>query len=109
MSSTRCRSSVVIARLLSTEGFSAHVASEVKRYALKHATRYQGKRYREVKAEFSEIMQRLTKSERMIVGAYIRTLKGMSFDVALRIGLTAYAVECEESRTPAAQGDGGET
>jgi len=91
-------SAIIVARLLDTEGFSSHVASQVKRYALKNARRDQVKRYREVKAEFSEIMQKLTKGERMIVGAYIRILKGMSFDTALKIGLTAHAVECEELR-----------
>jgi len=91
-------SALVVARLLDAEGFSAHVAQQVKRYSLKQARREQVKRYVDVKREFSEIMAKLTKGERMVVGAYIRILKGMSFDTGLKIGLTAYAVECEERR-----------
>jgi hypothetical protein len=92
-------SALIVARLLDTEGFSAHVASEVKRYSLRNARPEQLRRYREVKAEFSGIMQRLTKQERLLVGAYIRILKGMSFDTGLKIGLTAHVVECQAEAT----------
>lgn len=95
---SNANSAIVVARLLGTEGFTPHTASQVKRYALRGATSLQTKRYRDVKREFGEIMARLTKGERMIVGAYIRILKGMSFDTALKIGLTAHAVDCEERR-----------
>lgn len=91
-------SAIIIARLLDSEGFSAYTAQQVKRYSLRNATDQQAERYEKVKKRFSEIMKSHSLEERMLIGAYIRILQKMAFDSGLKIGLTAYAVECEEKR-----------
>ena len=91
-------SAIVVGKLLSTEGFTHHVANQIKRYALKNATPRQIKNHKEIKESFSEVMKKLNKPDKMIVGAYIKILTGMSLDTGLRIGLTCYAVDIDKNK-----------
>ena len=87
-------SAVVIARLLSTEGFTDHVASEVRRYALRQATKDQRKRYKRRKQAFAAMLRcKLDPAEKLLLGKVISALCKMHFDTGLRIGLTAHAHE----------------
>ena len=86
---SRVNSAVVIARLLGTEGFTEHVANEVKRYWLHRSglTERQQKSIERLKKEFGEIMHGMTEGQRLIVGKYIGLLIRMQFDTGLKIGI----------------------
>lgn len=84
------RSSVVIAKLLKSEGFSDHVANMVERYWMKNICRGRRKKLNLAK-ELGQLSLKLTDGEKLILGKFIAWHKRMSFDVGLRIGLTAFA------------------
>ncbi len=87
-------SAIVIARLLSTEGFSDHVSGEIKRYALRQATRGQRQRWKNYKRAFSElVLAKLSEADRLVLGKMIGVMCKMHFDTGLRMGLTAFACE----------------
>lgn len=86
----RVNSAVVIARLLGTEGFTDHVAAQVKRYWMHRSglTDRQRKSIERLKKEFGLIMNdKLGEGERLIVGKYLGLLMRMQFDTGLKIGL----------------------
>lgn len=87
----RVQSAVVIARLLGTEGFTDHVAAQVKRYWLHRSglTDRQRKSIERLKKEFGEIMHGMTEGQRLIIGKYIGLLMRMQFDTGLKIGIQA--------------------
>jgi hypothetical protein len=85
------KSSVVLARLLDSEGFTPFTASMVRRYALASlATPRQRKRYQSAKRAFSEMAHaKLSEGDRKILGLWISKLLKMSFDSGIRVGLGA--------------------
>ncbi len=86
----RVNSAVVIARLLGTEGFTDHVAAQVKRYWMHRSglTDRQRRSIERLKKEFGVIMNdKLGEGERLIVGKYFGLLMRMQFDTGLKIGL----------------------
>jgi len=85
----RVNSAVVIARLLGTEGFTDHVAAQVKRYWMHRSglTERQRKSIERLKKEFGEIMHGLNEGQRLIVGKYVGLLMRMQFDTSLKIGI----------------------
>jgi hypothetical protein len=86
------RSSVAIARLLDSEGFTDHVGNVVERYWMKNICGHGAhRRYRKMDKEVGEMCQKLTDAEKLILGKFIALHKRMSFDTGLRIGLTAFA------------------
>lgn len=88
----RLRSSVVIAQLLDSEGFSDHVANIVEKYWLKNICKgSMRKRHRKFEQDITAMCRKLTDGERMILGKFISMHKRMSFDTGLRIGLTTFA------------------
>ena len=99
MSEPKLNSSLAIAKLLATEGFSDHVASLVARHALKMATPGQRKRYKRNKKLFSEMIQsKLTEADKQILGKFISMKLAMSFDIGLRMGITAFLYMPEKDR-----------
>lgn len=87
----KVNSAVVVARLLGTEGFTDHVAAQVKRYWMHRSglTDRQRKSIERLKKEFGEIMHGMTEGQRLIVGKYIGLLMRMQFDTGLKIGIQA--------------------
>lgn len=92
------RSAVVIARLLSTEGFTDHVANQVESYWKRAAglTDRQRTQLGKVEASFSEIASTLTVAQRLVIGRFIGLHKKMSFETGLRIGLQTYAQKVDK-------------
>jgi hypothetical protein len=84
-------SAVVIARMLGTEGFTDHVAAQVKRYWMHRSglTDRQRKSIERLKKEFGEIMHGMNEGQRLIIGKYIGLLMRMQFDTGLKIGIQA--------------------
>jgi hypothetical protein len=90
--SKRIKSSVVIARLLKSEGFNDHVAGIVEQYWRKTIIGPKGRsKMRKLDKEITDICKKLTDADRLILGKFIAAHKAMSFDAGLRIGLTAFA------------------
>ena len=87
----RMNSAVVIARMLGTEGFTDHVAAQVKRYWMHRSglTDRQRKSIERLKKEFGEIMHGMNEGQRLIIGKYIGLLMRMQFDTGLKIGIQA--------------------
>lgn len=86
------RSSVAIARLLDSEGFSDHVENIVERYWMKNICGHGARRrYRKMDKEVGEMCKKLTDAEKLVLGKFIALHKRMSFDTGLRIGLTTFA------------------
>lgn len=94
-SKPRVNSAVVIARLLGTEGFTDHVAAQVKRYWMHRSglTDRQRKSIERLKKEFGEIMHGLGEGERLIVGKYVGLLMRMQFDTGLKIGIQSLVTQ----------------
>lgn len=88
----RNKSSVIIANLLDSEGFSDHVANSVEQYWMKNICRTPAKRrVRKLDKEITEMCKKFTDAEKLVLGKFIGIHKKMSFDTGLRIGLTAFA------------------
>lgn len=99
MSEPRLNSPVAIAKLLSTEGFTDHIASLVTRYALKQTTAGQRRRFKRNKKLFSAMVkENLSETDKMVLGKFMGAKLAMSFDVGLRIGLTAFLNLPEDQR-----------
>ena len=88
----RIKSSVVIAKLLDSEGFSDHVQNIVERYWMKNiCTHGARKSVRKLDLEVGAMCKKLTDAEKLILGKFISLHKRMSFDSGLNIGLTCFA------------------
>lgn len=92
------KSSVVIAKLLGSEGFTDHVGNAIERYWKKTVMRRQASRkFARIEKEFSALItEKMDMKERMLLGRFIALHKRMSFDTGLRIGLTAYALKVDK-------------
>jgi hypothetical protein len=89
---SRMNSSVVIARLLDSEGFSEFAQNATERYWMRSICDPRRRRkYRKLDKELSAIAEKLTDAEKLILGKFISLHKRMAFDTGLRIGLTAFA------------------
>lgn len=86
-------SAIAIARLLSTEGFTDHVANMVEKYWLRNAglTHRQARQIERLDDELTKLCQKLTEGEKRVLGRFIGLHKKMSFDTGLKIGITAFA------------------
>lgn len=93
------RSAVVIAKLLSTEGFTDHVGNQVEKYWRESCglSRRQQRQIKGLETALTEIAKRLTEPERLALGRFVGLHKKMSFDTGLRIGLTAFAQKLDKS------------
>jgi hypothetical protein len=82
-------SSVAIARLLDSEGFSDHVGAMVERYWKRNIMQARkAARIERAERAFSEqIISKLTDADRIVLGKWVGLQKKMSFDAGLRIGL----------------------
>jgi hypothetical protein len=87
------KSSVVIAKLLGSEGFSEHVQNMVEKYWMRNVCRGGRRKYRNLDKEITEMCKKLTDAEKLILGRFISLHKKMSFDTGLRIGLTTFAAK----------------
>lgn len=93
------KSSVVVARLLESEGFTAHAANEVIRYSRRITHPSVQRRYERNSRAAKEALRGLDEGTKAIVGKFINHQMRIAFDAGLRIGLTAHAVlndkECD--------------
>jgi hypothetical protein len=95
----RNASAIVIAELLSTEGFNEHTSSMITKYALHQATQGQRHRFRKFKRMFSAMVkEKLTDADRLILGKFMAVKFKMHMDTGLRMGLTAYLRMSDEDR-----------
>ena len=87
------KSSVVIAKLLASEGFSDNVSQAVESYYRRRAglTERQKKSIVRLREELTEMCLKLTEGEKLVLGKFIGLQKKMSFDTGLKIGLTCFA------------------
>jgi hypothetical protein len=94
MSKRRASSAIVIAKLLSTEGFTSHTSECVKSYALRNGTPNQRRRWEKIRRAFSAMVkEKLDDGDKIIMGRFIAVLSHIHFDTGLRIGLTAFALD----------------
>lgn len=92
--SGKINSAIVIARLISAEGFNDHVANQVGKYYREAIglTDRQKKKITRLSRELSRIAQeKLSEGDRHVLGRFIGLHKKMSFDVGLRVGLGAFS------------------
>ena len=89
----KLRSSVAIAKLLDSEGFSDHVGNMVERYWLRIVSANARKKHRRLERSIAEMCKKLDDGEKLILGKFISMHKAMSFQTGLRIGLTAFATK----------------
>lgn len=88
----RLKSSVVIAKLLASEGFNDRVQNMVEKYWLQKVCNPAGrKKHRRLDRDVAEMCKKLTDGEKLVLGKFISMHKAMSFQTGLRIGLTAFA------------------
>ena len=94
----RLRSSVVIAKLLDSEGFTDYVANQIEQYWRHNAglTERQQQQIVRLEKSLSDFMRDKTEGEKQVIGRFIGLHKKMSFDTGLRIGLTAFAVSTDK-------------
>lgn len=95
------KSSVVIAKLLCSEGFTDHLGNQIEKYWKASIMRNQARRrIARLEKEFSEVITgKLDMKERLLLGRFIALHKRMSFDAGLRIGLQAFQMKCAEVET----------
>lgn len=96
--SRRKRSAVIIARLLSTEGFTDHTANLVESYWRKNSglSFRQQRQISQLDKKVGEIMKDLPIETRLVIGRFIGLHKKMSFDTGLKIGLQAFATKMDK-------------
>ena len=90
---SKYNSAVVIARLLSTEGFTDRLANAVEKYWLKNTglSKRQQHQIKRLDVELSKMAADLSEGEKRVLGRFIALHKKMSFDTGLRIGMTLAA------------------
>src|SRR5580698_7123 len=86
-------SSVVIARLLDSEGFTDYVANQVERYWRRNVAVLASDRRRmsSLDKSISDLCREMPAVDKKTLGNFVGLHKKMSFDVGLRIGLAAFA------------------
>jgi hypothetical protein len=99
----RRKSSVVIAKLLDSEGFNDHVQNLVEKYWLNVVSSAARKKHRRLERNIAEMCKKLDDGEKLILGKFISMHKAMSFQTGLRIGLTAFA--CKHDKTYEVEND----
>ena len=89
------RSSVVIARLLASQGYDSYVAEQIERYNRKTSglSNRQKQALDETAKELSEMCKKLTKAERLLLGRFIGYQCRINFDTGLKIGLACFAIK----------------
>jgi len=100
MKKTRpAKSSLSVAKLLDSEGYSDHTANQIRRYWHKNCvlTERQEKRAAGIHKAFSDhVASKLTESQRLVMGKYIALLNRANFETGLRMGLTVRLFPGEE-------------
>ena len=101
------RSAVVIGKLLSTEGFTDHVACMIEKYWKKSSglTERQRRQMKRLETELSRICGDMPPGDRLVLGRFIGLHKKMSFDTGLKIGIQAFATRQDKSIDPQPQGE----
>lgn len=86
-------SSVVIAKALSSDGFTDHIAGCVEKYWKQNSglTDRQKRSIAKLREEITRMTSTMSVGDKLILGKFIGLHKKMSFDVGLRIGLTTFA------------------
>lgn len=87
------RSSIIVARLLDSEGFTEHTATAIDRFARSQMTQHQQQRFERLKKAMSELCQNLSVGDKLAIGRFITIHKEMAFQTGVRIGLTAMATK----------------
>src|SRR5215467_4037518 len=92
-------SAIIVARLLGTEGFTDHTAAQVERYWKRRSglTQRQKRQIAALEKELGEMACKMTAAERMVLGRFIGLRCKMSFDVGLKIGMTAFAKQNDKN------------
>jgi hypothetical protein len=89
-------SAVVVARLLSTEGFTPHLANQIERYWRTNTilSPRQSKQFKQLEEAIARLAaEKLDVADRLALGRFIGLHKKMSFDAGLRIGIQAFATK----------------
>ena len=96
--SRRKRSAVIIARILSTEGFTDYTANLIERYWRKNSglSQRQERQIVQLDKKVSEIMKDMPIENRLVIGRFIGLHKKMSFETGLKIGLQAFAQKMDK-------------
>jgi hypothetical protein len=94
---SRLKSSVVIAKLLDSEGFNDHVQNMVEKYWLNTIKASGRKKHRRLERNIAEMCKKFDDGEKLILGKFISMHKAMSFQTGLRIGLTAFACKHDKA------------
>lgn len=91
------KSSVVIAKLLCSEGFTDHLGNQIEKYWKTSIMRNQARRkIAKLEREFSEMIQaKMNAKEKLLLGRFISLHRRMSFDTGLRIGIQAFQMKCQ--------------
>ena len=91
MATKEFRSSVVIAKLLDSEGFTARVANGVRKYNKQYLKSAGQKliRYEKSKQAFSQLLKdkSFTDGDKAILGRFMATFAAYNFNTGLTIGL----------------------
>src|ERR1035441_9591765 len=102
--SNEINSSVVIARLLASEGYTSRVHSGIKRYASRQLNESARRRYERICKTMSEVASKLSAGDRLVIGRFISWHSRLAVDAGLRIGLagalTSPVDEIENQGTP---------
>lgn len=104
-------SSIVILRLLDSEGYSSHASNMVKKY-WKRNIMDQRRKLRVQRAEraFSEMVKnKLDDADRIVLGKMMGLHARMNFDTGLRVGLSARLAEASYVNDGAGEEDTGKT
>lgn len=86
-------SAIVVAKILSTEGFSEHVADQVDRFARRQMGSREKIRHDKTEKAMATICANLDEVAKIVIGKFITLHKKMAFETGVRVGLTAMAVK----------------
>jgi hypothetical protein len=102
------KSTVVLAKFLSSEGFSDHLANEIERYYKANAglTKRQRRQIESLERSIAKLANSMEPGDRLVMGRFIGLHKKMSFDTGLRMGLMCFAKKCETEIEEFTSGNG---
>ncbi len=88
-------SSVVIAKLLCSEGFTPYLANQIERYWKRSSklSKVERKNLEKLDKSLTNICKDMSKKDKMVIGKFVGLHKKMSFQTGLKIGIQAFAVK----------------
>jgi hypothetical protein len=95
-SSPRYKSSIVIARLLASEGYTPKITKALRHYAKRHFPAATLRKYERVKRSLGEVTRNLSEGDRLVIGRFIAWQTRMAMDAGLRVGLAASLTTTEQ-------------